>query len=242
MFLQNQRMAEVERDLWVHLIQSLLKQGHPELSNHHHVRVAFEDLQEESFTASLVILCHCYHKPVKMCFLMFTENFLCSRLCSFPLTRHWTPLERAWLPPLYVLPLKKKKRWLRDSFPVWVPAHSASALRRGSSGPWSSLHPFLGLSPICPCLSHRAHCWLMFKFMLTRTPKSFLQSCLLAGCALAAKKANGILVCIRQSIVSRWREVILAFYSALVRLHLDSCVQFSAHQYESNLDILQRVQ
>lgn len=110
MFLQNQRMAEVERDLWVHLIQSLLKQGHPELSNHHHIRVAFEDLQEESSTASLVILCHCYHKPVKMCFLMFTENFLCSRLCSFPLTRHWTPLERAWLPPLYVLPLKNKKK------------------------------------------------------------------------------------------------------------------------------------
>ncbi|CAM4576074.1 unnamed protein product [Caretta caretta] len=62
-------------------------------------------------------------------------------------------------------------------------------------------------------------------------------------CDMAVKKANAVLGCIRRGISSRYKQVLVPLYKALVRPHLEYCVQFWSpmfKKYEFKLEQVQR--
>ena len=60
-------------------------------------------------------------------------------------------------------------------------------------------------------------------------------------CALAAKRANPILGCVKPSITSWSKEVIIPLYSALVWPHFEYFVQFWAPQLKNDVKVLECV-
>ena len=60
-------------------------------------------------------------------------------------------------------------------------------------------------------------------------------------CVLEAQKANRIPGCIKRSVTSRSRAVILPLYFALMTPYLEFCIQFWGPQHKKDIELLEHV-
>lgn len=60
-------------------------------------------------------------------------------------------------------------------------------------------------------------------------------------CVISTDKVDSIKGCIRNKVAGRSREVILLLCSALVRPHVEYCIQFWNPQYKKHMELLERV-
>lgn len=56
-------------------------------------------------------------------------------------------------------------------------------------------------------------------------------------CAPVAQKANYILHCVKSSMASRVKEVIVLLHSVLIRPHLQNCIQAWDHQHKKDVEL-----
>jgi len=90
-----------------------------------------------------------------------------------------------------------------------------------------------------PCINQGIESNLAAKDLRVTVDKKLDMTC---QCVLAAQKSSCILGCIKRSVDSRSREVILPLYSAMVKPHLETCVQLWSPQHSKEMGLLERVQ